>query len=186
MHASHATKLDSELRSGRSLASTCQLLQSSRERRTQALIGHVVSNACRRVDAHDRAQARRARCAAASPGFARPRSRLNHMNHQALALSPAASIQPAQLRIAPPCRATTQDPFLINPLDVPKVVAATTMLYKCLLNIASAGCSWRAGATRRSTGAAPPSTCTSYLCSPAAQEPSTRTAWPLTATWTRS
>ena len=60
-------------------------------------------------------------------------------------LSLVASIQPARLRIAPPDRANTQDLFFINPLEVPKVVAATTMPYKCLLNIASAGCSCGAG-----------------------------------------
>lgn len=68
------------------------------------------------------------------------------MHHQALALSPAASIQPAQLRIAPPCRATTQDLFLMHPLEVPEVVAAAAMPHNCVLNVASAGCSCPAGA----------------------------------------
>ena len=61
------------------------------------------------------------------------------MHLEALALYPVASIQPAQLRIAPPCRATTQDRFLVNPLEVPKIIAGVTVPYNCVLNIASAG-----------------------------------------------
>ena len=64
----------------------------------------------------------------------------------AAALSPVASIQPGRLRITTPCRATVQDLFLIDQLEVPEVVAAATLPHNGVLSMASAGCSCPAGA----------------------------------------